>query len=80
MGTIVRIRGWRPGLKKVSMTLVVRHLAQLHLGVARSVTDRVLDGEVVDVAVGDARAAGELAQELQALGALAEVVEESGPP
>ncbi|MEQ1632207.1 MAG: hypothetical protein ABL997_07520 [Planctomycetota bacterium] len=58
------------------MTLVVRRLAQLDLGVAKSVTDRVLDGEVVDVEVGDTRAAQELAQDLQALGAVAEVVDD----
>lgn len=58
------------------MTLVVRRLAQLRLGRAKAVTDRVLDGEVVDVEVDDARAAQDLAQELQALGAVAEVVDD----
>ena len=76
MRNLVRIRGWRPGLQKVSVTLVVQRLAQLRLGAAKSVTDRVLDGEVVDVEVDDARAAQELAQELQALGAVAEVVDD----
>ena len=76
MRDLVRISGWRPGLQKVSMTLVVRRLGQLGLRDAKSVTDRVLDGEVVDVEVDDARAAQELAQELQALGAVAEVVDD----
>lgn len=58
------------------MTLVVRRLAQLGLRDAKSVTDRVLDGEVVDVDVGDPRAAQELAQELQALGAVAGIVDD----
>lgn len=75
MRRLVRISAWRPDLQKVSMTLVVRRLAQLDLGVAKSVTDRVLVGEVVDVEVGDPRAAQELAQDLQALGAVAEVVD-----
>ena len=58
------------------MTLVVRRLAQLGLRDAKSVTDRVLDGEVVDVYVGDPRIAQELAQELQALGAVAGIVDD----
>ena len=58
------------------MTLVVRRLAQLRLGGAKSVTDRVLGGEIVDIEVGDARAAQDLAQELQALGAVADVVDD----
>jgi len=74
--SLVRISAWRPGLEKVSMTLVVRRLAQLGLRDAKSVTDRVLDGEVVDVYVGDPRIAQELAQELQALGAVAGIVDD----
>ncbi|MFN8825946.1 MAG: hypothetical protein ACK501_13320 [Planctomycetota bacterium] len=58
------------------MTLVVRRLAQFRLDGAKSITDRVLGGEIVDVQVGDSRGAQELAQELRALGALAEVVED----
>ena len=76
MRSLVRISAWRPGLEKVSMTLVVRRLAQLGLRDAKSVTDRVLDGEVVDVYVGDPRIAQELAQELQALGAVAGIVDD----
>lgn len=78
MSSRVRIRGWRPGLKKVSLTLTVRRLAQLRLAGAKSVTDRVLDGEIVDVEVGDAGGARELARELQALGVVAEVVDNPG--
>ena len=78
MSRRVRIRGWRPGLKKVALTLTVRRLAQLRLDGAKSVTDRVLDGEIVDVEVGDAVGARELARELQALGVVAEVLDNPG--
>lgn len=73
---LVRIRGWSPGLEKVSTTSVVRRLAQLGLRDAKSVTDRVLDGVAVDVEVGGPRVAQELVHELRALGALADVVED----
>ena len=57
------------------MTMVVCRHAQVGLREAKLVTDRVLDGEVVDVEVGALDAAQDLAQELQALGAEAEVVD-----
>ncbi len=58
------------------MTLVVRRLGQLGLGDAKSITDRVLEGVVIDVEVADPRVAQDLAQELQALGAVADVVDD----
>ena len=57
------------------MTKAIQRSAALGLADAKSCTDRVLNGETVDVSVRDAKAARELAQELQALGADAGVVD-----
>jgi hypothetical protein len=71
----VRITGWRKGLNKVSMTKAIQRSSALDLAGSKSCTDRVLEGKTVDVRVGDALVARELAQELQALGAVADVVD-----
>lgn len=76
MSPTVRITGWRKGLQKISMTKAIQRSAALGLADAKSCTDRVLNGETVDVSVSDARVARELAQELQALGADADVLED----
>ena len=73
MSPTVRITGWRKGLKKVSMTKAIQRYAALDLGDAKSCTDRVLEGETIDVSVSDVQVARELAQELKALGATADV-------
>jgi ribosomal protein L7/L12 len=73
MSPTVRITGWRPGLEKVSMTHAIRRASGLDLAESKSCTDRVLEGETVEVKVRDAEAARILAAELQALGALAAV-------
>lgn len=65
----VRISGWRAGLKKVSMTKTIRDRTQLGLKEAKTCTNRVLDGESVNVPVADWAAALDLAETLQALGA-----------
>lgn len=72
--TVVRIRGWRQGLQTASMIQTIRGLADVSLAEAKVMSERVLDREVVDVAVRDAATARELAAELQRLGADAEVV------
>lgn len=78
MSATVRITGWRPGLKAVSMTEAIRRSSALGLAAAKSCTDRVLDGHVVDVCTLDEQAGSELASTLLALGAVAELV--GGPP
>jgi hypothetical protein len=75
MSPTVRITGWRTGLKKVSMTKAIQRSSALDLADSKSCTDRVLEGETVDVTVHDVHVARELAQELQALGASADVVD-----
>jgi hypothetical protein len=56
---------------------VIRRSCDLALGEAKSCTDRVLDGQPVEVQVRDPRAARELVRELHALGAIAEVMDDS---
>jgi hypothetical protein len=45
----LRLTGWRYGLRKVSMTQALQRHARLSLSEAKQVTDRVLDGELVDI-------------------------------
>ena len=65
----VLITGWQPGLLKVSMTQSIQARARIGLREAKSVTDRVLDGEHVALDLPDAESAASLAHELRGLGA-----------
>lgn len=76
MNSVVRITGWRPGLEKVSMTHSIRRASGLNLAESKSCTDRVLDGETVEINVRDSEAAPMLAAKLNALGAVAEISDE----
>lgn len=69
----VQITGWREGLRKVSMTRALQEHAGLGLGAAKSVTDAILDGEVVDVPCASEEIATALADRLAGLGAIVEV-------
>ena len=57
------------------MTKAIQRCSDLGLGGSKSCTDRVLEGETVDVYVHDVHVAKQLTQELQALGAVAAVVD-----
>ncbi len=76
MSSIVRIMGWRTDCQKVSMTQVIRELGGLGLREAKSCTDRVLDGGVVDIKVSNTSDAEEMVRELWAAGADAEVAKD----
>ncbi len=76
MSSIVRIMGWRTDCQKVSMTQVIQRYRGLGLREAKSCTDRVLEGGVVDVKVSDASDAEEMVRELWAAGADAEVAKD----
>jgi len=76
MATAVRISGWRPGLRKVSITQAIMRESGLGLRESKSCADRVLEGECVVVPVSDAHRARGLARELESLGAKAEVVDD----
>jgi hypothetical protein len=75
MSTIVRITGWHPGLKKIQMTKLLQAYYPLSLGEAKSMTDRVLSGEMVTLTLHDSATARECAHELQVLGAIVEAPE-----
>lgn len=72
MSTIIRITGWHPGLKKIQMTQLLHANYPLSLGEAKSMTDRVLSGEILTLTLQDSSTARECAHELQVLGAIVE--------
>jgi len=74
MGYIVRISGWRDGLQKVSMTKSIRAMTDLGLKDSKACTERVLEGEVVELAIDDSEVAVQLARRLDELGAEAQAL------
>jgi hypothetical protein len=69
----VLLKGWRPGLRKVSLTNLLRARASLDLETAKTFTDRCLAGEAVRIAMPSLGAAEKLAREMSDLGANADV-------
>ena len=65
---IIRMTGWRVGLRKVSMTQALQQYAGLSLTNAKHITDRVLDGFTIDISM-DIDKAILLRQVLDQLGA-----------
>ena len=72
MAWIVRITGWRKGLRKIAMTQAIRRPTGMGLAAAKGLTDRVLDGAVVEIDTPSRESARDLAKELESLGAIAE--------
>ena len=73
----LRITGWRPGLLKVSMTLLLRSELDIALRPAKDITDSVLAGEIVELEIEDLDKATRLRRKLHELGADVEIEEES---
>jgi hypothetical protein len=71
---VLRIYGWRTGLGKISMTHALLSHSALGLAEAKGVTDRVLSGESVDVALPTLGGASKLARVLDELGAISTIV------
>ncbi|WP_193368866.1 hypothetical protein [Pelagibius marinus] len=69
---VVRIVGWKRDLRKISHTTLIREYAGLGLAQSKAITDRLLEGEEVDVEV-DARKTEEFLARLRELGAIAEL-------
>jgi ribosomal protein L7/L12 len=65
----VIIIGWRKGLQKIPMTKLVQKYTSLGLSEAKSVTDRVLNGEVIVLTVNGDEEAASLVEQLKAIGA-----------
>lgn len=72
---LVEISGWREGFKKISCTQLLQERLGIGLAAAKAYTDQVLDGERVTVAVDPLVAAIQLADDLNALGAEARVLD-----
>jgi ribosomal protein L7/L12 len=70
----VIITGWQPGLKKVSLSKLIRDRSGLRLSEAKACTDRCLDGEIVSIDLASADEAEQFAQEAARLGAIVQVV------
>jgi hypothetical protein len=69
----VVIRGWRPGLQKVSLTKLLQQRAGLRLSAAHDCTTRLLAGETVRLELPSLDEADQFVEALERLGAMAEV-------
>jgi len=67
------LKGWRPGLKKISAVQLLQEHAGLSLTSAKGCVDRLLKNEMVSVDMASATKASELARELTNLGVVCEV-------
>ena len=72
----VIVTGWHEGLQKISMTKAIQAHTLLSLSGAKSVTDRVLDGESVKLVVESIQEAEVLVNHLKAVGAEARIASE----
>ena len=70
---------WSIGLKKVDLTKLIREAAGLPLDQAHDIVNRLLAGNVVEIAVPTADGARRFAREAQTLGAAAEYLETEIP-
>ena len=71
----VCIRGWNPGLRKVSHTDLLRVHAGMSLGEAKAATDRVLAGQEVVFSVTSQTQAAMVVAEFADIGADAVIAE-----
>ena len=72
---LVEISSWRTGFKKISCTQLLQERLGIGRAAAKAYTDQVLDGERVTIAVDPRDAAIRLADDLNALGADARVLD-----
>lgn len=73
---VIRIVGWQEGLKKISLTKLLRAQVGLPLLEAKDCVDRCLNGEIVIIEVVDAIEAKRIAREITQLNALVELQDE----
>jgi hypothetical protein len=62
------LAGWKPGLKKISLTQLIRSQCGLSLADAKLQTDRLLDGERVEIELDDDCDVQEFASQAKRLG------------
>ena len=66
----ITMTGWQPGLNKVALTKALQSELGLPLGAAKNATDRLLDGERVELFPEDQQSADRLAESLMSIGAI----------
>jgi ribosomal protein L7/L12 len=75
--TTVRFGRCRPGIKKVSLTKLIREAAGVPLKEAHELVSRLLEGEQPEIRIASRQNAERLVQQASALGAEAECVSTS---
>lgn len=71
--TELRISGWRPGMRKLSLTSLLRERLGLSLRDAKAAVDLVLEGREAHLHVPDEADCERLIAEIADLGAIAEL-------
>lgn len=66
---MVLLNGWKPGLRKVQLELLLHQEAGLTLAAAKEAVDRVLAGVSVHVEAPDLHTAERLIEEIRSVGA-----------
>jgi len=69
----VTLKGWKPGMKKVELTKVVRKHTGYGLAEGKRCTDDVLEGKEVVLSGLDSNVARELLNEVCEIGVIAEI-------
>jgi hypothetical protein len=69
----VQLTGWRVGLRKVALTLLIRNRTELGLSPAKKRVDQLLDGERVSLSFADKATAMAFYHEATDLGAVCQV-------
>jgi len=62
--------GWRPGLRKISLTNLLHSRATIPLAAAKQHVDDILDGQEVRISLADLDTAAGIARAANALGAV----------
>jgi hypothetical protein len=71
--TKITLKGWKPGLRKISLTRLLQEYAELSLIDARGIVDRLLEGEHVTIIISSRIAAEAFIQRAVEIGAMAEL-------
>gem|GEM_PF-3257794 len=76
MSTVI-IRGWKPGLKKITLTKVIRHHTGFGLAQGKQCTDEVLENKLVIFRNLDRSTAERLLEDIRETGAIRKIKERS---
>jgi hypothetical protein len=74
----VVLTGWRPGLQKISLSLLVRESAGYDLAAAKSVVEQLMEKPPVTVPLASREAAAEFLRQATNLGAECHLDEDGG--